>query len=74
MEGYTDLGRDSEITFFEVNKFSILVQFKDRGSYVYNYSVTGEIHVEEMKKLARIGEGLNEYINKNVRRKYAAKL
>lgn len=74
MERYTNLGGDSGVAFFEIKESSILIEFKDGGTYLYDYMMPGEMHVEEMKKLARFGEGLNEYINKHVRKNYAAKL
>lgn len=36
--------------------------------YRYSYIKTGQAHVEEMKRLAIVGEGLNSYIGKNFRK------
>ena len=36
--------------------------------YRYSYNKTGKIHVENMKKYALDGEGLNYYIMKNARK------
>lgn len=36
--------------------------------YRYSYIKTGQAHVEEMKRLAIDGEGLNSYIGKNFRK------
>ena len=36
--------------------------------YRYSYIKTGQAHVEEMKRLAIVGEGLNSYIVKNFRK------
>jgi hypothetical protein len=59
---------------YEIGDDSITVQFQDESVYVFNYESAGEENIERMKELAIRGEGLNRYINKHVRQKYAAKL
>ena len=39
--------------------------FENPVIYRYSYINTGQAHVEEMKRLAIVGEGLNSYIEKN---------
>ena len=38
--------------------------------YTYSYKSAGVENVEQMKKLARQGYGLNSFINKNVKYDY----
>lgn len=42
--------------------------FENPVIYRYSYIKTGQAHVEEMKRLAIVGEGLNSYIVKNFRK------
>ncbi len=74
MEPYKNLGGDSGVSAFEIGNDSIKVQFSDLSVYLYNYEVTGTQNVEQMKALAHGGEGLNSFINRRVRKTYAAKL
>lgn len=39
--------------------------FENPVIYRYSYIKIGQAHVEEMKRLAIVGEGLNSYIEKN---------
>ena len=74
MPHYANRGGDSGIASYETTADSITVTFQDNSIYLYNYSRPGQLHVEQMKSLATAGEGLNEYINRFVRKNYAAKL
>ena len=74
MPVYANRGGDSGVVSYEIGADSITVTFSDRASYLYNYQATGRSNVEHMKTLARDGEGLNAFININVRKQYAAKL
>jgi len=74
MERYVNRGGDSGITAYEIAEESILVEFRDGSQYLYTYSATGRSNVETMKKLARRGEGLNEFINGQARKAYARKV
>jgi len=38
--------------------------------YKYSYRKAGNYHVENMKKLAQAGKGLNSYVNRYVKRLY----
>lgn len=49
----------------------IIVEFKTGKQYKYTYQSAGNIHIENMKKLADENSWLNRYILKNVRNKYA---
>lgn len=71
MQKYADINNDSGVDKFEINDASITVWFKGTSrSYTYSYSKAGQNHVEQMKKLAVAGDGLNEYINYNVKFDY----
>lgn len=71
MQRYADINNDSGVNRFEIHHTSIIVWFGSSSkSYTYSYSMAGEHHVEEMKALALSGNGLNAYINHNVKFKY----
>lgn len=68
---YADIDNDSGVDSFEINNTSITVWFKGTArSYTYSYGRAGQVHVEEMKRLALSGDGLNAYINYNVKNEY----
>jgi hypothetical protein len=70
MERYSDVDRDSGVVRYELGSDYIRVQFSDRSQYLYTYSSAGSSHIENMKGLAQRGDGLNAYINENVKRRY----
>lgn len=74
MERYANRGGDSNVVAYEMDPSSIQVQFGDGSVYLYTYAVTGVAEVERMKELAQLGQGLNSYIGKNVRKRYASKI
>lgn len=74
MQPYKNIGGDSGVHSYEIGSDSITVQFTDGAVYLYNYGSAGQHAVEEMKRLALSGDGLNSYINKHVKKRYASKL
>lgn len=71
MQVYADIDNDSGVNGFEINADSITVWFTGTARpYTYSYESAGRDHVETMKRLAKSGDGLNSYINRNVRNKY----
>lgn len=62
----------SNILSYRTGDDYIEVQFKSghKTIYRYSYSSAGKDKVEEMKRLASNGQGLNSYINKNVKELY----
>lgn len=74
MEQYRDLNGDSGVVAYEIGSDSITVEFRGGATYSYNYGSAGRSHIETMKGLAASGDGLNSYINRNVKKLYAAKL
>ncbi len=73
MQRYKNLEGNSGVTAFEIGDDYIKVEFKDGATYLYNYSRPGQHDVEQMKRLAIKGIGLNSFIKKNVKENYASK-
>lgn len=73
MERYANLGGNSGVVGYEIGDDFIRVQFSDGSIYLYTYTSAGSKNIEQMKRLARIGRGLNSFINRNVRKAYARK-
>jgi len=73
MTRYLNLGRDSGVRSYSYDSTSITVQFDDGMTYVYTDSRAGTRHIEQMKRMADLGQGLNAYINQNVRKLYSSK-
>lgn len=75
MQIYKNRNGDSGVTRYKCGPDWIEVEFKQGSSriYRYDYSRPGSAHVEEMKRLADAGSGLNAYINRNVREFYESK-
>jgi len=73
MERYKNLGGSSGVVAYEIAADSIRVQFSDGSVYLYTYASAGTSNIEHMKQLATRGQGLNSFINTNVRKAYARK-
>ena len=68
---YKDLNGDSNIESYEIFKDAIVVKFKGSSrTYKYSYYSAGQTHVEIMKQLAVLGDGLNSYIMRNCKYDY----
>lgn len=74
MQLYANLGGDSGIVNYTTTADSITVGLSDGAAYRYTYARTGASDIEQLKTLARAGQGLNEYINRYVKKRYAKKL
>jgi len=75
MEIYKDIDNDSGVASFEIDDDSITVKFKEANklghtTYKYSNRKAETNNIEQMKKLAILGDGLNAFINKNVRKEY----
>ncbi|MDO6580181.1 hypothetical protein Q4491_02390 [Photobacterium sp. 2_MG-2023] len=71
MEIYKDIDNDSGVRGYEIGADYITVWFDGTARpYTYSYASAGSGHVDSMKKLAASGDGLNAYINRNVKFKY----
>lgn len=66
MKTYKDINRGSGISAYDYGEDWIKIDFKRGGLYEYRESKIGSAHISEMKRLADAGEGLNEYINRNL--------
>ena len=65
---YLDITGTSNVAYYEIGKAFIEVCFNGTTrSYRYSYEKAGRVHVENMKRLARSGHGLNGYINRYAR-------
>lgn len=71
---YANRGGRSGIISYELGSDAIIVTFSRGGSYLYNGQRPGSHHVRQMVRYARMGEGLNTYINQHVRKLYARRL
>lgn len=75
MPVYKNIDGDSGIVSYEYSADWIEVEFRS-GSfrlYLYTYASAGSANIEEMKRLADLGDGLNSFIMKYVRTAYASK-
>jgi hypothetical protein len=59
---------------FEIGDRSIKVRFTQGGTYLYDQTKPGKMHVAQMIALARAGAGLATYISQQVRDNYARKI
>lgn len=74
MEKYQNLGGVSGVYAYEIGEDSITVEFNDGGIYLYTNASAGSQNIENMKRLAIKGKGLNSYISTNVGTRYASKI
>jgi hypothetical protein len=74
MKVYRDLNGDSGVTAYDYGSDWIHVQFKSGSVYEYTYASAGQINIEQMKRLADSGDGLNSFINKNVRKLFSRQI
>ena len=71
MQMYKNLGGDSNIRCYEIGDDYIDVIFYGTAKmYRYSYASAGRQKVEQMKRLAQQGEGLNSYIMNYARFSY----
>lgn len=74
MEKYKDLSQNSGVVAFEEGLDFIKVKFRDGEVYQYDHRHPGKLHVENMKELARQGQGLSTYISQHVRENFSKKI
>ncbi|ENX07768.1 hypothetical protein [Acinetobacter courvalinii] len=71
MEKYLDLDGDSGVVAYEIGETYIKVKFNGTYKiYTYSYRSAGANRVEDMKRLARSGDGLNSYIMRYAKKLY----
>ena len=66
MKSYENVGGESAIVAFESGDDSITVEFRDGSIYLFTYRSAGSANVEQMKKYAVFGHGLNGFISRFV--------
>ncbi|MCS6514799.1 hypothetical protein [Burkholderia thailandensis] len=74
MERYKNLGGDSNVVAYEIEQGAITVQFGDGSVYLYTTQSAGAANIAEMQRLANVGQGLNSFIGRVVRKGYARKI
>lgn len=74
MQPYQNRAGTSGISAYEIAAEAVTIQYSDGDVYEYTYASAGQENVERMKELARAGQGLNTFINANVRKRFARKL
>ncbi len=74
MQPYANRGGNAGVVEFEIEDDRISVLFRNGKSpphtLTYTYASAGTANVEALKILAQRGEGLNEFINMNMRDDY----
>ncbi|MCW5832956.1 MAG: hypothetical protein KIS78_11150 [Labilithrix sp.] len=71
---YANLGGGSNVASYEHGPGWIEITFRDRSAYLYNEQSAGASTILRMQQLADGGHGLNAYINRWVKKRYAAKI
>lgn len=74
MPHYANTTGKSNVVSYEQTEDGIIVEFGDRSRYEYTVASAGAAAIETMLRLAAHGSGLNGWIMRNVRKKYARKL
>lgn len=72
---YQNLSMQSNVAAFEIGPDSITVEFRSgkHRFYVYNSVRPGVAAVEELKRRALAGRGLNSYISSTIKTAFANK-
>ena len=73
MERYRNIDGDSGVSAYEIGVDFIRVQFGTGATYLHTYSSAGSANIEQMKILAKKGDGLNSFINTTVCKLYDQK-
>ena len=71
MQPYANLGGGSNAVGYEIGVDWIRVLFGDGSIYRYTYQSAGASNIEHMKQLAAAGQGLNSFIMRVVKYRYA---
>ena len=74
MKLYKKRSGSTGISAYSIGSDHIKIRFVDGSIYLYDFKSTGKKNVEKMKQLAEEGKGLATFINKYVRKKFAAQL
>jgi hypothetical protein len=74
MTSYANSSGKSGVSAYELYDNAIIIEFRHGVKYLYDHDIPGKEEVEEMKRLALSGSGLMTFINKHVRKRFAAKI
>jgi hypothetical protein len=74
MSHYRDINGDSGVSAYEAGSSFIDVRFKNGSVYRYTSTSAGAAAIETMKQLAARGDGLNAFINRQVKQRFSARL
>lgn len=74
MQPYLNASGQSGVRGYAIGSNYIDVYFSTGALYRYTYASAGSTAIENMKRLAVAGSGLNSYINRYVKSNYAARL
>lgn len=74
MTPYRDWDRDSGVRAYDIGSTHVDVAFKDGAVYHYTSLSAGQANIDRMILLARAGDGLNEFINRAVKKRYSERL
>ncbi|MDR2982418.1 MAG: hypothetical protein LBV12_09265 [Puniceicoccales bacterium] len=67
MKTYKNTDGNSGVSTYEYGKDWIRIRFKNGTTYEYRSAKIGVHHLDQMKQLADLGNGLNAYINNHPR-------
>lgn len=73
MVHYKNLNGNSGVSAYELGSGFIKVKFTDGSVYLYTIASAGSNNIERMSQLANLGRGLNTFIMRNVKKRYASK-
>ncbi|NTV60585.1 MAG: hypothetical protein HGA77_04680 [Chlorobiaceae bacterium] len=74
MNRYTDSEVECGISAYEFGDDWIHIEFSGNVVYEYTYASAGAHYVEMMKRLAKAGVALDEFINSHVKHKYSRRV
>ncbi|EMN5129333.1 hypothetical protein RVV79_002430 [Burkholderia contaminans] len=74
MQRYKNLGGNSNVVAYEIEQGSITVQFGDGSIYLYTTQSAGVANIAEMQRLANVGQGLNSFIARVIKKGYARRI
>ncbi len=74
MTPYRDWDRDYGIRAYDIGSTHVDVAFKDGAVYRYTSLSAGQANIDRMIVLARAGDGLNQFINRAVKKRYSERL
>ena len=74
MNRYTESDVKSRVSAYEFGDDWIHVEFSDGVVYEYTHASAGAHYIEMMKRLAKAGVALNEFIDMHVKHKYSRRV